>query len=110
MYQAPGTGIQAGMPGGMTGMPGGMTGIPGVVAAGGSGGGGGSPDPNISGGADHREVKTPPGGRPSGGRSRPSQSPIKRHRDRGIQNGVVSCCVFKLECMVICFRISIPYA
>ena len=75
-YPGPHVGVPAGMPVG--------------VGAGGSGGGGGSPDPNASGGADQREVKTPPGGRPSGaghsmgtGRSRPSQSPIKRHKDRG---------------------------
>lgn len=34
------------------------------------------------GGTDQREVITPPGGRPAG-RSRPSQSPIRRHADRG---------------------------
>ncbi|KAL3870359.1 hypothetical protein ACJMK2_038429 [Sinanodonta woodiana] len=38
------------------------------------------------GGADQREVKTPPGGRPSDGRStmtRPSQSPLRRMAERG---------------------------
>ena len=75
------------------GYPSPHAGMPGGVGAGGSGGGGGSPDPNASGGADQREVKTPPGGRPSGGsRSRPSQSPIKRHKDRG--NGLI--CLYEV--------------
>ena len=73
------------------GYPGPHAGVPhGISVGAGAGGGGGSPDPNASGGADQREVKTPPGGRPSGaghsmgtGRSRPSQSPIKRHKDTG---------------------------
>ena len=88
MYPTPGAGLPAGVSAGMpVGIPGGVSGgipgMPGGVGAGGSGGGGGSPDPNSTGGADQREVKTPPGGRPSGGHSRHSQSPHKRHKDRG---------------------------
>lgn len=57
------------------------------VGVGSSGGpvGGQSGSPGLgpaASGADQREVLTPPGGQPAG-RSRPSQSPLKRHADRG---------------------------
>ncbi|XP_053381516.1 centriolin-like isoform X4 [Mercenaria mercenaria] len=53
------------------------------VGSGGSPQGAGSPVQGTSpGGTDQREARTPPGGRPAG-RSRPSQSTLKRHADRG---------------------------
>lgn len=56
------------------------------VGTGGSPQGAGSPvlggQGASQGGTDQREARTPPGGRPAG-RSRPSQSPLKRHADRG---------------------------